>query len=170
MNKQKRILIGLVSLVVLISLILFWTNHNKIDRENRLKLESVVGHSLYQIWNNYSSISDMNSSLTETNLSIMLADLKRVDIYSGIVDQVVEKSLLKRFSEKMLNSAQIISQNYEKSGEFSDIDRTMFLLITEKSKAFLPHITSIYYKRSEEGKVKFKISDYSELEELIDSF
>jgi len=163
-KKTRNILISF-SVITLIILSIFMTNQNiKNDRDLKMKLESIIGNSVFEVWNFYHDLGNLQD-LNGKSIQEINNRLYRVEGYSKVIDSGVSTEILVPIANKMNSKISAISSNYNKTGEISEADQEIFNQIAQDSRQISELITEIYYQNNihQEGKIKLNITNYEEL-------
>lgn len=163
-KRTKNILISFSVITLIIFSILLINQNIKNDRDLKMKLESIIGNSVFEVWNFYHDLGnsqDVNGkSIQEIN-----NQLYRVQSYSRVVDSGVSTELLGPIANKMNTKISAISSNYNETEEITEADQEVFNQMVQDSRKISELITEIYYQNNihQEGKIKLKITNYEEL-------
>ncbi|MFD7522506.1 hypothetical protein [Paenibacillus chitinolyticus] len=99
MLKKNSIAVSVIVLLLLIAASVFYSEHTN----KNLGLESIVGHSLSVILNNYDEIaSNKIENFSPDNIAGIKMKLVSIEAYSAIIDQAVEYEALKPIAANML--------------------------------------------------------------------
>lgn len=163
-KRTKNILISFSVITLIIFSILLINQNIKNDRDLKMKLESIIGNSVFEVWNFYHDLGnsqDVNGkSIQEIN-----NQLYRVEGYSKVIDSGVSTELLVPIANKMNTKISAISSNYNETEEITEADQEVFNQMVQDSRKISELITEIYYQNNihQEGKIKLKITNYEEL-------
>jgi hypothetical protein len=168
---KKSLLIGLAFLLVSISAYSY-INQKKIAEANKMKLESVVGSSLFIVWEKYKSMEEIGE-LDNEKIEIINTNLHIIRAHSAVIDRAVGTTLLRPIADKMIIKFDSISLGYKQSGIFTDKDQEDYTDFINKSLE-LTDLFSVYYRstdtHSEGSKIKLNISDYGKLVDFRRNF
>lgn len=166
---KKNIMIFL-SLGVLLLIFILSISSYKTDGEiAEDTLESITGNSLYNIWNNYDAIlKHPIGEISIDSIKEINNNLKIIEIYSNVVDQVVGKEILNPITNNFLKITNDIENNYAKNKMFTEQDKKNYEKLLEEVKNLIPLIDNTYYvSDSQEGaKVTLEIKNIDELKKL----
>ncbi|MGE7827969.1 hypothetical protein [Paenibacillus sp. NPDC093718] len=163
----KKLLISF-SVIALIFVSIFLINQNiEKNRSIKVKLESIIGSSLFQVWDFYQGMQNYEG-LDRNNIEEINNRLQSVQSYSKVIDSGVSTNLLGPIADKMITKINTISSNFNKTGIISVKDQEVFDQMVQDSKRISDLITDIYYETNthQEGKIKLKITNYEELKKL----
>ena len=129
-----------------------------------MKLESIIGNSVFEVWNFYHDLGNLQD-LNGKSIQEINNRLYRVEGYSKVIDSGVSTEILVPIANKMNSKISAISSNYNKTGEISEADQEIFNQIAQDSRQISELITEIYYQNNihQEGKIKLNITNYEEL-------
>ncbi|WP_145039014.1 hypothetical protein [Paenibacillus sp. Y412MC10] len=166
-KRTKNILISFSVITLIIFSILLINQNIKNDRDLKMKLESIIGNSVFEVWNFYHDLGN-SQDVDGKSIQEINNQLYRVQSYSRVVDSGVSTELLGPIGNKMNTKISTISSNYNETGKISESDQEIFNQMVQDSRKISELITEIYYQNNihQEGKIKLKITNYEELTEF----
>ena len=96
--KLIKLSVGIVVVVILAASVILYNHQKKVDHGMQMKLESVAGNSLYEVWHNYTDISSSNM-LTQEKLEDAQTKLSMVQAYSRVVDTSTNTDILESIAK-----------------------------------------------------------------------
>jgi hypothetical protein len=169
-NTQK-ILLGLLILLLIFSAGILYSRLKKNDDEMKMKVEGIVGSSLFKIWNNYNSILENETNMmTIERINDIYVKLSVIEAYSDIVGHAVNTQLLTPISVDMKAITESIQKSYEENKEFTVLDQTKYATLTKEITELIPLINKVYYvpETIEGGKITLHVNNKEELLEFSD--
>lgn len=170
MKKLKKntqtILWGLIIFLLIFSASLLYSHQKKIDVGMKMKVEGLVGSSLFKIWSNYNSILEYGTDkLTIEHINDIYVRLSVIEAYSDIVGRSVNTQLLTPISADMKAITESIQKSYEENKEFTELDQTKYATLTKEITMLIPLIYKVYYvpETIEGGKVTLQVNNKEEL-------
>ncbi|WP_342575165.1 hypothetical protein [Paenibacillus sp. FSL M8-0142] len=163
-KKTRNILISFSVITLIIFSIFLMSQNITNDRDSKMKLESIIGNSVFEVWNFYHDLGNLQDvdgkSIQELNNR-----LYRVEGYSKVIDSGVSTELLVPIANKMNTKISAIFSNYNETGGISEADQEIFNEMVEDARKISELITEIYYQNNihQEGKIKLNITNYEEL-------
>ncbi|GIO91398.1 hypothetical protein [Paenibacillus lactis] len=163
-KKTRNILISFSVLTLIIFSIFLISQNITNDRDSKMKLESIIGNSVFEVWNFYHDLGNLQdvdgNSIQEINNR-----LYRVESYSKVIDSGVSTELLVPIANKMNTQISAISSNYNETGEITEADQEIFNQLSQDARKISELITEVYYQNNihQEGKIKLNITNYEEL-------
>lgn len=170
MNTQT-ILWGVFILLLIFSASLLYSQQKKNDDGMKMKVEGLVGSSLFKIWSNYNSILENETDkLTIEHINDIYVKLSVIEAYSDIVGRAVNTQLLTPISVDMKVITESIQKSYEKNKEFTVLDQTKYATLTKEITKLIPLINKVYYvpETIEGAKVTLQVNNKEELIEFRD--
>lgn len=168
MKKKPTIVISCLLALVIIActFALYKTN---VERSIKMRMEGVLGHSIFQVFSNYSSIEE-TAQPTINDVLVINEKLKLIEGYSDTIDSIVGTPLLQPIAINLGKVIDKISSNYYKNQKFSEEDIINYKTVLIEMKNVVPLLDKVYYvpskPESETPKVKLKIKDFGEITEL----
>lgn len=167
---KKRInsvylLFALILIVIICSAFLY-NNQNKIEKGTQMRLESIVGNSLYNIWHSYKTINSYNpEDLTMEKINELTTESSSIAVYSQITDRAVGTQLLSPIIANLTTIKDGIQKSYEKNNQFTNEDKEKYKAIIQFAGELHTLITDVYtVPDSVEGaKVSLKIDNQRKL-------
>lgn len=170
MKKLKKntqtILLGLFILLLILSASLLYSHQKKIDDGMKMKVEGLVGSSLFKIWSNYNSILENETDkLTIEHINNIYVKLSVIEAYSDIVGRSVNSQLLTPISVDMKAITESIQKSYEENKKFTELDQTKYATLTNEITKLIPLIYKVYYvpETIEGAKVTLQVNKKEEL-------
>ncbi len=115
-KRTRNILISFSVITLIISSIFLISQNITSDRDSKMKLESIIGNSVFEVWSFYHDLGNLQDvdgkSIQEINNR-----LYRVESYSRVIDSGVSTELLAPIANKMNTQISAISSNYNKTRE-----------------------------------------------------
>lgn len=148
------------------SLVYLYSEQQKVEHGMKMKVEGLVGTSLFRIWSGYDSMLDQDSAELEIEqVNDMVVKLAVVEAYSEIVDRAVNTLLLIPISIDMKAMIGSMQDSYEANGGFTEQDRSKFETLQKAITELIPLIHQVYYvPESVEGaEVTLQVNNTEEL-------
>ncbi|MEK3782420.1 hypothetical protein [Paenibacillus sp. FSL R5-0810] len=165
MRKKTRTILISFSVITLIIFSIFLISQSITnDRDSKMKLESIIGNSVFEVWNFYHDLGNLQD-LDGNSIQEINNRLYRVESYSKVIDSGVSTELLVPIANKLNTRISAISSNYNETGEISEADQEIFNQMVQDARKISELITEIYYQNNihQEGKIKLNITNYEEL-------
>ncbi|MFB5762272.1 hypothetical protein [Paenibacillus medicaginis] len=166
--KLTKLSVGLIVAVILAATFILYNNQKKVEHGMQMKLESLAGNSLYEIWHNYTNISSSNM-LTQEKLENAQIKLSMVQAYSRVVDTSTNTDILESIAKHYIEKINGMSQNYKSTDSFSQKDEEEYRDIMKNIQNLLSLISQVYYDKKdiEGGKASLSINKNSYYTQLI---
>lgn len=143
--KTSKIAI-LVALIILIGSSTLLYQQHQTSKQTKMKLEGVLGSSLYKIWLNYDDIAQSQTNkVTQAHLEQITEKLTIIETYSSLVDQAEGTFLLVPIANHLTSLTEYLSKQLQQKPELSKDDQNVYLYLTQFTKDFAPKIGDVYY-------------------------
>ncbi|MFE6794812.1 hypothetical protein [Paenibacillus chitinolyticus] len=157
MLKKNSIAVSVVVILLLIAASVFYSQHTN----KNLGLESIVGHSLSVVLNNYDEIASSKiENFSPDNIAGIKMKLVSIEAYSAIIDQAVEYEALKPIAANMLSLTENMEKSYKANdGKLTDRNKEDYKVLETEIRNLIPLIRSTYYLPGTESKASLKVTE-----------
>ncbi|WP_419871386.1 hypothetical protein [Candidatus Pristimantibacillus sp. PTI5] len=166
-KNTPTIVLGILILLIIFSAGILYSHLKKND--DKMKVEGIVGSSLFKIWSNYNSILENETNMmTIEHINDTVVKLSVIEAYSDIVDRSVNTQLLTPISVDMKSITESIQKSFEDNKEFTALDQTKYVTLIKEITELLSLISKVYYvPASVEGaEVTLQINNKEDLTEF----
>lgn len=162
MKKRIGYFLGIIVFVLAIGI-----SYQMGKDKSELALRSVMGNSIYKVWEGYNSIiEDSSKEMVIDSIEKMNENLGYIEAHSSVVDRTVGEDLLQPIASKLSNIGKGIEENYYENESFNEKQEKRYREIIEEMKKINKQITEVYYIPDSEGDVYLEIENFEELKEI----
>lgn len=161
MKKYYTVFIVLTLLIISIFIV---SSYKTEGEEIKIRLESIVGSSLFKLLDNYDAIL-ATGELSIDSIKKINKNLTSIEISSDVIDQAVNQELLSPIARNLTKIVNDLENNYNKNKQFNEQDNEKYQKIITEINNIIPLIQEIYYvPNSKEGaEPKLEIENFDEL-------
>ncbi|MEK3934918.1 hypothetical protein MKY41_06315 [Sporosarcina sp. FSL W7-1349] len=146
-----------------------WLMTGMDGKDYQMRLENIVGHSLYNYWNLSEEIIQQKELKGEA-LTDAIGHLNDMVIHANVIDNATSQEILEPIAHQLIAIISGLKEKHGQTGEFTKEDKHLYQQVIADMEAMQEIMLKIFYKPNSKkgGEVLIEVKDVSELSTIHD--